>query len=53
MVILGVHVSLCFYPIIFGFLWRSGSVLERDQMLLKANNYDNKKNWETKVWSIS
>lgn len=35
MVILGVHVSLCFYPNIFGFSWRSGGVLERVQMLLK------------------
>lgn len=35
MFILGVHVSLCFYPVIFGFLWRSGSVLERVKMLLK------------------
>ena len=50
--VLGVHVSLCFHSP-FGFSWRSGSVLERVQMLLKQTTDNKIINWENGVCSFS
>lgn len=53
MVVLGVHVSLCFYSIIFGFSWRSGNVLERFQMLLKETTMTNKLGNQSVVYILN